>query len=395
MRLHSKVIVPALTAAMLLTAALTASAAAPAMPDRIERTDKAQITGIRVISAQVNVVEYEKFDGRGGVKTLRSSDIKEIHWGDAGAFRRPMAVYPKRPKAALALFLKLPKTGPRAFWYAPRLELMIGKCLYRLKKYDEALPHFQTIIKDHARSYYVLKAIEGEARCHERKRDFEQAAKAYERFDPRSNYESHVLPEPYGKMLQWRGREEMAKIFLKLDGKAGDASRIYAGLAKGTSAAIAKLPAELKAHVAEIHAIHQRALVGSVNALVKAGKADQARKMIEKISMHITDKSARVDMYVLLGGLLEKEAAKAPEEKKKSLRKKALLAYMRVYILYPGQKAQRAKCMLAAAIASHQLGSPDDNRRAVKLCDAITTDYPGSAEAKEASRLLQGLGIRR
>jgi hypothetical protein len=51
--------------------------------------------------------------------------------------------------------------------------------------------------------------------------------------------------------------------------------------------------------------------------------------------------------------------------------------------------------MLAAAVTSLQLGSPDDNRRAVRLCDAIVTDYPKSAEAQEALKLRQELGVKR
>lgn len=395
MRPHSKAIIPVLAAAMTLTAALAASAATLAMPDRIVRTDNGQITGIRVLSAEIDGVVYQKFRGSGDTKTISAHNVKEIHWGDAGAFRRAEADYDKgRVKAALELFRKLPKTGPRAFWYAPRLELMIGKCLYRMKQYDEALSHFQTVVKDHARSLYVLKAIEGAALSLAKNGNLKLAAEAYAKFDPRNNYASPGSPEPYGKMLQWHGREQMAKLLAQLDGMAEEASKIYAGLAKGTGGVLAKPPAELKANVREISAIYQRALVGSVDALEKVGKPEQAIKLIEKISEQITEKSVRVGMYARLGDLLARQAAKAPDDDKNSLRKKALLAYMRVYILYPGLKAQRVRCMLGAAIASHQLGTPDDNGRAVKLCKAIIAEQPESEEAKQATTLLLQLGAR-
>ena len=127
---------------------------------------------------------------------------------------------------------------------------------------------------------------------------------------------------------------------------------------------------------------------------MKAKKYGEARTLIERISSDIKDRSARVELYAVLGDLLVKETAKAAGDKKKSLRKKALLAYMRVYILYPDQKAQRVRCMLGAAVASRQLGTRDDNRRAVKLCKAIIAEDPESEEAKQALTLLQGLGVK-
>ena len=395
MRPHNKAIIPVLTAAMILTAALAASAAELTMPDRIVLTNKGQITGIRVMSAEVDGVTYKKFDGRGDAKTVPADSVDEISWGDAGEFRRVISLYDRnKVKEALELLRKLPETGPRAFWYAPYRELILGKCLYRMRKYDEALPHFDVVIKRYPRSLYAPSAIEGLARSYGKKRDVKLAAEAYAMLDPTNSYASPGSPEPYGKMLQWRGREEMAKLFVKLDGRAEEASKIYAGLAKGASAVLAKPPAELKAHLSAIRAIHQRALMGGVDALEKAGKLKQARELIESISEQITDKSVRVGMYARLGDLLAAEAEEAPEGARKSLRKKALLAYMRVYILYPGREAQRSRCMLGAAIASRQLGSPDDNIRAVKLCKAIMAEHPRSKEAKEVPKLLQELGVK-
>ena len=395
MRRHTKAIIPALAAAMVLTVALTAGAATLTMPDRIVLEDKTQITGVRIFRADVDGIEYQKFDGRGDRKTVPVSNVNEISWGDAGDFRRVMSLYKRaRLREALELLRSLPEIGPRAFWYAPLRQLMIGKCLYRMRKYDEAVTHFETVVKQHARSYYVLTAIEGLARSYGKKRDLKRAAEAYAKLDPGNSYASPGSPEPYGKMLQWKGREQMAKLFVQLEGRAEEASKIFAGLAAGTSGVLDKPPAELKPHLKTIAAIYQRALLGSVDALIKAGKQEQARKLIEKISEQITKKSVRVGMYARLGDLLAAEAAKAPDAAKKSLRKKALLAYMRVYILYPGGKAQRARCMLGAAIASRQLGSPDDNRRALRLCKAIVAEHPGSEEAPQAETLLQTLGVK-
>jgi hypothetical protein len=394
---HNKtIILLVLVAAMAVTAAPAANAAnAPMMPDRIVRSDNNQITGIRVLRAEVARVVYKRFDGRGGVLTIPASNVKEIHWGDSGAFRRALAAYAKNDiKNALAILLELPKNGPREFWYGPYRSLMIGKCHYRLKAYDKALPVFAKITRQYGNSFYLLKAIEGKALAYTRKGAIEQAAKAYAEFDPRGSYASPGSPEPYGKLWQWRGREGMAKAYAELEKKAA-AGEIYAGLAKGTGAALAKLPAALKGDKAEITGIYQRALVGSVNALLKAGKTDAALKQIEDVSEQITDRSARVNMYAVVGTALAAKAAKAPDDQKKALQKKALLAYMRVYILYPDQKAQRVKCMLGAAIVSRLLGAPDDNRRAIKLCQAIIAEHPNSPEAKQqAPRLLQELGVR-
>jgi len=386
----------ALVAAMTALAAAAANAAdMPVMPDRIILVGEGQITSIKIISADVKGIAYKRFDGRGEIKTVLAVKVKEISWGDAGEFRRALALYKRPdPPAALKVLRGLPAAGPRAFWYGPYRHLLIGECLYRMKKYEDAIPEFRIVTRQHSRSFYVLKAIEGVALSYKALGKPALAAKAYAEFDPRSAYGVADSPNPYGKMWQWRGRLGMADAYVGAPGKAAEAGKIYAGLARGTGAALAKLAPELKAAEPEIRRIHQQALVGAGNALMKAGKFGDAIKWVEAVQDRIKDKAARVGMYAMLGELLAGKAEKVAETEKKLVRKKALIAYMRVYILYPGHKAERLKAMFGAATMSRLLGTPEDNRRAARLCQEIVAQFPSSGEARRARLMLQALGIK-
>jgi len=392
---HERMAAAFLAAMTALAAAAVNAADMPVMPDRIILVGGGQITSIKIISADVSGIVHRKFDGRGGIKTVPAAKVKEISWGDAGEFRRALALYKRPdPPAALKVLRGLPEIGPRAFWYGPYRHLMIGKCLYRMKKYEDAILEFRIVTRQHSRSFYVLKAIEGTALSYKALGKPALAAKAYAEFDPRGAYGVAGSPDPYGKMWQWRGRLGMADAYVGARGKAAEAGKIYAGLARGTGAALAKLAPDLKAGEPEIRRIHQHALVGAGKALMKAGKFDDAIKWVESVQDRITDKAARVGMYAMLGDLLASKAGKAAENEKKLIRKKALLAYMRVYILYPGHKAERLKAMLGAATMSRLLGTPEDNRRAARLCQEIVAQFPKSDEARRARLMLQALGIK-
>ena len=391
---HERTAAALFAAATVLAAAAANAAEMPVMPDRII-LEAGQITGIRVMSADVGGITYKKFDGRGEIQTVPAAKVKEISWGDSGEFRRALALYNRPdPPAALKVLRGLPAAGPRAFWYGPYRQLMIGKCLYRMKKYEDAIPAFENVRREHKRSFYVLKAIEGAARSYEALGKPLLAARAYAQFDPHGAYSAPGLPDPYGKMWQWRGRLGMADIYAQSAGKAEEAGKIYAGLVRGTAAVLVKMPADLEQNVAEIRSIYQQALVGTPTAFMKAKKYGEARKSIEAVDDKIKDKAARVRLYAMLGDLLAVEAADAPDEQKKLVRKKALIAYMRVYILYPGYKAERLKAMLGAATMSRLLGTPEDNGRAVRLCRAIVAEFPNSDEARRAKQMLQALGIK-
>ncbi|MFH1730600.1 MAG: hypothetical protein ABIF82_02985 [Planctomycetota bacterium] len=392
---HNRMAAAFLAAMTILAAAAVNAADMPVMPDRIILVGEAQITNIKIISADVSGITYRRFDDKGDTTTVPAVKVEEISWGDAGEFRRALALYKKPdPPGALKALRELPATGPRAFWYGPYRHLLIGECLYLTKKYEDAIPEFRIVTRQHSRSFYALKAIEGAALSYKALGKPTLAAQAYAEFDPHGAYGVAGSPDPYGKMWQWRGRLGMADAYADVPGKAEEAGKIYAGLVRGTGAALAKLAPELKADEPEIRRIQQLALVGAPKALMKAEKFDEAIKSVESVQDRIQDKAARVGMYAMLGELLAGKAEKAAENEKGLARKKALLAYMRVYILYPGHKAERLKAMLGAATMSRLLGTPEDNRRAVRLCQEIVAEFPNSDEARRAKLMLQTLGIK-
>ena len=153
----------AATAALLL-AAMASAANAQDYPDGILLKSGQRYAGIRILRADIDGIVYERFGGTGDEKTIPASDVEDISWGDGGHFRRAMEVYEDGDlERALEMFRDLPETGPRDFWYGPYRALMIGKCLYRMKQYAASVPVFQSVSENYPRSFYVVKAIQGEA----------------------------------------------------------------------------------------------------------------------------------------------------------------------------------------------------------------------------------------
>ncbi len=392
--------VRAITAALSI---LVAFQTAPAMargtvtPDRIVPWSGQQITGITITSAEVTGVTYSKFSGGGPTRRMLAEEIKEISWGDAPAnFKRALKAYEEQDYEQARRYLEKPTDRePRAFWYEPYKEILQGNCLLKLHKYRSSLPRFDAAIRHHPQSFYVLGAIQGKAQAHLALKQYDSAADTYQKLDPNNLYQNVGSPEPYGKLRQLRGRQGMAEAYVNIQEKRAQAAKLYDGLVKVTKAILADPPAKLKGSVQEIKRIHQESLIGKADVLLKSGKADEAREWLNSASPSITNNAARVRMYMTLAKLFNAAAEKQSSEKEKKVKyKKALLAYMRVYLLYPEQKAVCPRAMLGAAMTSHLLGSPRDNSRAVRIGKALRARFPDTPSAKEVVSLLEGLGVK-
>lgn len=381
-----------------LLAPLPAEAAAAdlMLPDRIVLTTGDQVSGVKVTDADVTGVTYVTFpDGEDPTKIV-VSQIVEISWGDSpGNFRRALSDFRKGEwKAALENLANTPERGPREFWYQPYRQLLWGQCLLEQGEYAESLPKFTDVMQYYSRSLYFVDAVEGRAKAQMALGNYKGVAETYTRLDPQNLYDKIGSSEPYGKLWQLRGRIGAAAALVRVPEKAAEAAKIYAKLAEVTKAILQEPPDELRPAQTEIAVIRQRALIGKAEVLKSTGKVAEAITYIDSISDEITDERARVGMYMTRGDLGMQAADTAPAEQQGLTYKQAMLAYMRVCILYPQFAEVRPRAMLGAARAFVKMNTPLDKGYAIRICKEVVTEYPDSDEAKEAGRMLEGWGAK-
>ena len=368
-------------------------AAGVTMPDRLILHSSKQIGQIEVTEAKVSGVKYVKHGTTAPVKEIAFDQIKEIKWGDARQLNRVIAdVRTQRWETGLKDIGRCPDKGPRPFWYEPFRAVLHGRCLFELKKYAEALPLFEKVVSGHADSFYVLDAILYKAKAHKALNQAEQAAKAYEKLDPLGNYAKLGAGAPYGKLWQLRGRVEMAGLYAQVPGKLAQAERMYDKLAEVAEAIQKNPPRELKASLDDVSDIHQVSLMGKTQVLIKNKKSAEARKWIDQVGPKIKKKAARLKMYVALGDLAMEDADNAKDATQKKVHyKEAVLAYMRVYILFPDYRDDRAHAMSKAVIASYLMDTDVDKKRARVLYKELAKEFPNSRELEAAKQVL---GVR-
>ncbi len=124
-----------------------------------------------------------------------------------------------------------------------------------------------------------------------------------------------------------------------------------------------------------------RAAVGVVRCMLGLNKHSQAAKDVAGLvnSGKLGDYYA--EAYVILGDALM-ATAKTDEDYEA-----AILAYLRVPALYPGNEATEAKALLGAGQAYQRVtGNEDAKNRAAKLFRMLKQKYPNSSYAEQAGR---------
>jgi tetratricopeptide (TPR) repeat protein len=375
----------ALAAVALMTVVAARQARAMTLPDRIVRHSGAPITQIKVTKLDIDTVEYTTFRGEAPTKSIDASKVKEVFLGDAGRFRLAISLAEKGEnwERVLALVKRSPEKGPREFWYAPNRLVLYGRALLETGKPAEALPKFEEVIRKYPKSFYVLRAIRGKARAHMELDQNEKAAETYRKL------------VPYGKIWALRARYRMAQIYTRIPDKTSEAGDLYQRLVAECERLIEQPPAAVKDKLDEVKSIHQSALIGRADVLMHTGKLAEARQWVNSIEKKVTDESARVKLYLALGDLAMQAARNAASaENKKINYRKALLPYMRVYILYPDRAEARRRAMLGAAMASELYGSPPDRSRAKRLYKELYEKFPKSREAENAKKRLEAMGVK-
>lgn len=135
----------------------------------------------------------------------------------------------------------------------------------------------------------------------------------------------------------------------------------------------------------EFPTVRNRALARMAELLAEAKDHQRALEVFQRVSEDPkSDEETLAIAYTGLGDCLYQQAASASGDEAKRLFKDALLAYLRVVVLYKDQSAYVPKAMFFAARCFDQLGDEVSKDRAKRLYGAIVRQYPESRWAQEA-----------
>jgi tetratricopeptide (TPR) repeat protein len=394
---------------LLLGSVVALMASAPvlaqmALPDRIVLHGGQRYTGIKIKSANVDTITFTRFDGTGPERSVDASKVEELSWGDSpGDFRRAVAdAKAGNHERALENLARCPAEGPRGFWYQPYRSLLEAQCLVETSQPAKALPKLETVVQRYRTSYYVLDAIQLKATVHTKLGQYDKAAETSLRLDPQGSFDKIGANKPYGKLRQLQGVAGAIESYVKAPGKQSQAAALLPRLVKVTGEIAANPPDDLTAALPEIRAIQQRAIVMQADLLVSSNQLDAARTWINNNAGRVQDRSARLRLFMTLGDMAMKSAGASgvARDRKASLYTQAVLAYMRVYVLYPDIKELRGRAMFGAATASEQIAvlrkdmkkPSGDKARAKRLYKEVLRAYPETEMAKQSKRRLEALG---
>lgn len=135
----------------------------------------------------------------------------------------------------------------------------------------------------------------------------------------------------------------------------------------------------------EFPSVRNRALARMAEVLVEAKDYERAREVFRRVTEDPkSDDETLAIAYSGLGDCLYQQAASASGEEAARLFHEALLAYMRVVVLYKDQSAYVPKAMFFAARCLDQIGDEDSKEKAKDLYRAVVRQYPDSKWAEEA-----------
>ncbi|MFW6158486.1 MAG: tetratricopeptide repeat protein [Planctomycetota bacterium] len=364
-----------------LLAAAAQGAAKLQIPDTITKRDGTTVRRAEVTRATMKGVTYKPFGKPdAAAETIPLEQVEEVRWGDARQFNLVIRhVDEEEWDRALKALEREVKPEPRDFWYKPYRVLLHGRILLETGKPEEALEKLNLVVDKFPTSFYALRAIHGKARAHRELDQHDEAAKTYRRL------------ARHGGLWRLIGKEGEAESYV-LGEKLERAADAYETLV-AVSEAVLREPGPLKNDLDRVREIYQRALVGKAMVLIKQGRPAKARRWIDQVDEKITSKASRLRLYMALGELHFDAGRKSADEAEKKIHfKKAVLAYMRVYILYPDAEELRPQAMFGAATASSYLGGSTDRGRARRLYKELIDTYPKSEFADKAKTGLKELG---
>lgn len=355
LRLHRRL-------AVLAVLGLCAPAVHAAGGDKVVLHDGTTLADVTVLKADHDAVAVDTTGDGAADRTLKGGEVARIDYEDSpmdyrrGLFRMGAGEYDD----ALARFsAALRAKEARAFWLEPEARYMIAECL-RLKAndaqgYREAEEAFRVVLETAPKSLAVPRAMQGIGRC---LLGADRAAEAERQFD------KLIVGEPYGR--EWA-----------LHGKLGKARALSA---QGKADAGVKLAAEVMEATkgTTMVALHATAEDTWTDLLFAAGEYAKVRAIFQAAADAAAqhEVAARAHAYNRIGDTYLAENAV----------KDALLAYLRVRVLYPNDDEELARALCGAARCFTLMKK---SREASELIDILKRDHGDSAWT---ARILAELG---
>lgn len=332
--------------------------------DRIVLKSGRSFSRVAVLKDGHDKVEIDR-DGDGKAnETFTAEAVESISYGDAPkAFRQATLDYRVgRFSAAIEQFeAALQAEETREFWLKPYSYFYIGECFRQLAETDkELLPKaraaYERVLLEAPDSRLAPDAIRGLGLCFLEQGDTDEA---------RSEFEKLVADDRYGAIWGLRGKLLVARV----DGALG---KYKEGMALCEKVAAAAAAADRKDLAAE-------AVCAQAELLLAAKEYDKAQQAFRGIALAARESDVKTKAFAYngIGDALLGEGRT----------REALLAYLRVRVLYFRARKQLPRGLYGAARCFRILRKSNEARELVTL---LEKEYPNSIWTAKAKEDLRG-----
>lgn len=360
-----KVLRPSVAASSLL-----ASLVLPASADTIFRTDGSSVPDVEVRVETLAAVEYRE---SGKKQTIPSDQVLRVTYS-----AMPQLVDQAEASAAEGMildaiadletyvdgFLAAGDKRERFEWAPAHAAWRLVQLQSTVGAFDKAVAAAQKLIDSFPDTRQVPLAYLAKA---EAQFDKGEGAKALGTLG-----ELEALVQTKGLARRWQLEAELAKVLCdsSLTGQAR-LDRLIEVSAKAGK---------------ELPTVRSRADIAQAEALLEAKKLEDAEKMFQRV---VDDPKAEprtlAAAYTGLGDCLFQRSVKAGDTAEgQQLRKDALLAFMRVVVVFEGESRYVPKAMFYAGRALEMQQTPEILADAQKLYSAVIREYDGTPWANEA-----------
>jgi len=333
--------------------------------DAVVLKDGRRMTRVSVLSDGYKTVEVDR-DGDGEAdEHFPASDIAEISYGDApGSFLLGAAAFNAHQfaKAITHLERSLKEEKVRRFWLEQQANYMIGESRRNLAEGDRSLlpkarAAFRRVVVETPEGRMAPAAIRGIGLCYLEEGDAEGARREFEKLADGDEYGEEWACR--GKLLlaRLKGRQGKHKEAMALCKEVLDRCRA----AKRTD-------------------LYTEARFARAELLVESGKYEEAHEAFRDIAKDAREKDFKTQArtYNGIGDALL--GAKRTRE--------ALLAYLRVRVLYFQNRKELPRALFGAARCFTLLRKADEARELVGI---LRKEYPASIWTVRAVKNLGGV----
>lgn len=342
--------------------------AASAQADTIYKTDGDAIEDVRVTKEALDMVTYRAEGSRKDV-TIASDKVLRVD------FSRKPELVDSADGAALtdayfpaindfeSFLADAAGKAPTGFAWS------INYSLYRLVQINMVVGELDEAIK--AADRFLIEAPES------RYVPLVHLAKA------RALFDQGKAKDAGASVAQLKGMADSGKV----GARWGLEAEVHAVIFKGgkASADVAKFKSLATKAAKDFPIVASRARIAAAEALMKEKQLTDAEKLCRTvIKAGQGDARTLAGAYKTLGDCLYQRAGSAKDQK---LLNEAVLAYMRVVVVYQKEFAYSPHCMLYAGLAFRALGGETNEERAQRMFTTVRRRFPGTRYADEAKSL--------